>query len=102
MSGAAATAHPGMYVPPARGTRESTMLNIGFFAMVIGMFMAIELMVQGWAWIMGAMAIATIYMYWVGVMGIAGIFKLDMQDIGAQQTGMTKEQFKAKLVAAGQ
>jgi protocatechuate 4,5-dioxygenase alpha chain len=32
----------------------------------------------------------------------AGIFKLDMQDIGAQQTGMTKEQFKAKLVAAGQ
>ena len=30
----------------------------------------------------------------------AGIFKLDMQDIGAQQTGMTKEQFKAKLVAA--
>lgn len=26
--------------------------------------------------IMGAMAIATIYMYWVGVMGIAGIFKL--------------------------
>ena len=32
----------------------------------------------------------------------AGIFHLDMQDIGAQQTGMTKEQFKAKLVAAGQ
>ncbi len=32
----------------------------------------------------------------------AGIFKLDMQDIGAQQTGMTKEAFKAKLVAAGQ
>lgn len=31
----------------------------------------------------------------------AGIFKLDMQDIGAQQTGLTKEQFKAKLVAAG-
>ena len=30
----------------------------------------------------------------------AGIFKLDMQDIGAQQTGMTKDQFKAKLVAA--
>jgi predicted membrane-bound spermidine synthase len=26
--------------------------------------------------IMGAMAIATIYMYWVGVMGIAGIFKM--------------------------
>ena len=32
----------------------------------------------------------------------AGIFKLDMQDIGAQQTGMTKDQFKAKLAAAGQ
>lgn len=32
----------------------------------------------------------------------AGIFGLDMQDIGAQQTGMTKEAFKAKLVAAGQ
>jgi protocatechuate 4,5-dioxygenase alpha chain len=31
----------------------------------------------------------------------AGIFGLDMQDIGAQQTGMTKEEFKAKLVAAG-
>ena len=30
----------------------------------------------------------------------AGIFGLDMQDIGAQQTGMTKEAFKAKLVAA--
>lgn len=30
----------------------------------------------------------------------AGIFKLDMQDIGAQQTGMTKEEFKAMLVAA--
>jgi len=30
----------------------------------------------------------------------AGIFGLDMQDIGAQQTGMTKEQFKAKLAAA--
>ena len=30
----------------------------------------------------------------------AGIFGLDMQDIGAQQTGMTKEEFKAKLVAA--
>ena len=29
----------------------------------------------------------------------AGIFKLDVQDIGAQQTGMTKEEFKAKLVA---
>lgn len=32
----------------------------------------------------------------------AGIFKLDMQDIGAQQTGMTKDEFKAKLVAANQ
>lgn len=31
----------------------------------------------------------------------AGIFKLDMQDIGAQQTGMSKDEFKAKLVAAG-
>ena len=31
----------------------------------------------------------------------AGIFGLDMQDIGAQQTGMTKEQFKAKLLKAG-
>ncbi|MBO9650520.1 MAG: protocatechuate 4,5-dioxygenase subunit alpha [Variovorax sp.] len=30
----------------------------------------------------------------------AGIFKLDMQDIGAQQTGMTKEAFQAKLNAA--
>jgi len=30
----------------------------------------------------------------------AGIFKLDMQDIGAQQTGMSKDAFKAKLVAA--
>ncbi len=29
-----------------------------------------------------------------------GIFGLDMQDIGAQQTGVTKEQFRAKLVAA--
>ena len=32
----------------------------------------------------------------------AGIFGLDMQDIGAQQTGMSKEAFRAKLVAAGQ
>jgi len=31
----------------------------------------------------------------------AGIFGLDMQDIGAQQTGMTKDEFKAMLVAAG-
>jgi protocatechuate 4,5-dioxygenase, alpha chain len=31
----------------------------------------------------------------------AGIFGLDMQDIGAQQTGLTKEQFQARLNAAG-
>jgi protocatechuate 4,5-dioxygenase alpha chain len=31
----------------------------------------------------------------------AGIFGLDMQDIGAQQTGLTKDQFKAKLLQAG-
>jgi len=31
----------------------------------------------------------------------AGIFKLDMQDIGAQQTGVSKEEFKAKLANAG-
>jgi protocatechuate 4,5-dioxygenase alpha chain len=30
----------------------------------------------------------------------AGIFGLDMQDIGAQQTGMTKDDFKAKLAAS--
>ena len=30
----------------------------------------------------------------------AGIFGLDMQDIGAQQTGLSKDEFKAKLVAA--
>ena len=30
-----------------------------------------------------------------------GIFGLDMQDIGAQQTGVTKDQFKARLLAAG-
>ena len=29
----------------------------------------------------------------------AGIFKLDVQDIGAQQTGMSKDEFKAMLVA---
>ena len=28
---------------------------------------------------------------------LAGIFGLDMQDIGAQQTGLSLEQFKAKL-----
>lgn len=32
---------------------------------------------------------------------LAGIFGLDMQDIGAQQTGVTKEEFQARLVAAG-
>jgi len=31
----------------------------------------------------------------------AGVFGLDMQDIGAQQTGMSKSEFTAKLVAAG-
>jgi protocatechuate 4,5-dioxygenase alpha chain len=31
----------------------------------------------------------------------AGILGLDVQDLGAQQTGMTKEEFKARLVAAG-
>jgi len=30
----------------------------------------------------------------------AGIFGLDMQDIGAQQTGLSKEEFNAKLIAA--
>ena len=32
---------------------------------------------------------------------LAGIFGLDMQDIGAQQTGVTKDEFKARLIAAG-
>jgi protocatechuate 4,5-dioxygenase alpha chain len=32
----------------------------------------------------------------------AGIFGWDVQDIGAQQTGMTKDAFKAKLARAGQ
>lgn len=32
---------------------------------------------------------------------LAGIFGLNVQDIGAQQTGMTVEDFKAKLKAAG-
>ena len=32
---------------------------------------------------------------------LAGIFGLDVQDLGAQQTGMSKEAFKARLVAAG-
>ena len=32
---------------------------------------------------------------------LAGIFHLNVQDIGAQQTGMTVDAFKEKLVAAG-
>jgi protocatechuate 4,5-dioxygenase alpha chain len=32
---------------------------------------------------------------------LAGIFGLNVQDIGAQQTGMTVDAFKEKLVAAG-
>ena len=32
---------------------------------------------------------------------LAGILKLDVQDIGAQQTGMSKDAFKAMLLAAG-
>ena len=32
---------------------------------------------------------------------LAGIFGLNVQDIGAQQTGMSVDEFKAKLVAAG-
>jgi protocatechuate 4,5-dioxygenase, alpha chain len=32
----------------------------------------------------------------------AGIYGLDMQDIGAQQTGMSKEAFQARLVKAGE
>jgi len=32
----------------------------------------------------------------------AGIFNLDVQDVGAQQTGMSKEEFKAKLRRAGE
>ncbi len=31
----------------------------------------------------------------------AGIFGLDVQDIGAQQTGVSKEEFKERLLAAG-
>jgi protocatechuate 4,5-dioxygenase alpha chain len=31
----------------------------------------------------------------------AGIFGLDVQDLGAQQTGLSKDEFKARLVAAG-
>jgi protocatechuate 4,5-dioxygenase alpha chain len=32
----------------------------------------------------------------------AGIFGLNVQDIGAQQTGMSVEEFRARLLAAGQ
>jgi protocatechuate 4,5-dioxygenase alpha chain len=32
---------------------------------------------------------------------LAGIYGLNVQDVGAQQTGMTVEAFKAKLVEAG-
>ena len=32
---------------------------------------------------------------------LAGIFGLNVQDIGAQQTGMSVDDFKAKLIAAG-
>ena len=32
----------------------------------------------------------------------AGIFGLDVQDIGAQQTGVSKEEFKARLLAAAE
>ena len=32
---------------------------------------------------------------------LAGIYGLNVQDLGAQQTGMTVEAFKAKLVEAG-
>jgi protocatechuate 4,5-dioxygenase alpha chain len=32
---------------------------------------------------------------------LAGIFGLNVQDLGAQQTGMSVEAFKEKLVAAG-
>ena len=32
---------------------------------------------------------------------LAGIFGLNVQDVGAQQTGMSVDDFKAKLLAAG-
>ncbi len=31
----------------------------------------------------------------------AGIYKMSVQDVGAQQTGMTTEEFKEKLLRAG-
>ncbi|MAL80562.1 MAG: protocatechuate 3,4-dioxygenase [Sneathiella sp.] len=33
---------------------------------------------------------------------LTGIFGLNMQDIGAQQAGVTLEEFRAKLLAAGE
>ncbi|MCR9214437.1 MAG: protocatechuate 4,5-dioxygenase subunit alpha [Proteobacteria bacterium] len=33
---------------------------------------------------------------------LTGMFGLNMQDIGAQQSGVTLEEFKAKLLAAGE
>ncbi len=33
---------------------------------------------------------------------LAGVFGLNMQDIGAQQTGVSVPEFKAKLLAAGE
>ena len=33
---------------------------------------------------------------------LAGIFGLNVQDVGAQQTGMSVDEFKAMLVAAGE
>lgn len=38
--------------------------------------------------------------YFLGKLA-GGVLGLDMQDIGALQTSMTKDEFKAKLVAAG-
>ncbi len=32
---------------------------------------------------------------------LAGVYKMNMQDIGAQQTGMSVEEFKEKLLRAG-
>ncbi len=32
---------------------------------------------------------------------LAGVYKMNMQDIGAQQTGMTVDEFKEKLVRQG-
>ncbi|MGL4409834.1 MAG: protocatechuate 3,4-dioxygenase, partial [Zoogloea sp.] len=39
--------------------------------------------------------------YFLGKLA-SGVLGLDMQDIGALQTGMSKDAFKAKLVASGQ